>query len=169
MRLSSASRRSSAEVRRRGARRFARQVGERISSPQRERLPEQRGGLRRLASPRLFDEFAETVEVELTRLDAEKIAGRPSDEAVAELAPKAEDVVLQRAERRGRRIVAPDQVDELLGCDDSVRLEQQHRDDRAALQAAERQDALAVDDLDRSQNPELHDVTKAQLRVVVTR
>jgi len=150
------------EVRRCCAYRFAGQVGERISSPQRERLVEQLSGLVRLADARLFDESPETVEIELTSLDAEEIAGRPSDEAVAELAPQAEDVVLQRAEGRGRRIVAPDQVDELLRCDDSVHVEQQRCDDRAALQAAERHDALAVEDLDRPQNPELHDVTKAQ-------
>jgi hypothetical protein len=150
------------EVRRCSAHPFAGQVGERISSPQRERLVEQLSGLVRLADARLFDESPEAVEIELTRLDAKEIAGRPSDETVAELAPQAEDVVLQRAEGRGRRIVAPDQVDELLRCDDSVRLEQQRCDDRAALQAAERHDALAVEDLGRPQNPELHDVTKAQ-------
>ena len=77
-------------------------------------------------------------------------------------------MVLQRAESCGRRIVAPDEVDELGGWDDSVRVEQKRCDDRAALQAAERRDALAVDDLDRPQNPELHEVTKAQLRGVVT-
>ena len=76
---------------------------------------EQRGRLAWLHGARFLDEPAETVEVELTRLDAEQIAGRPSDEAIAELAPKAKDVVVQRAEGRGRRIVAPDQVDELLG------------------------------------------------------
>jgi hypothetical protein len=149
-------------VSRGGAHGFAGQVGERLSPKQRERLAEQPGGLARLADARLVDECAETVDVELTRLDAEQIAGPPSDEAVAELAPKAEDVVLQRAGRRGRRIVAPDQVDELRRWDDSVRVEQQRCDDRAALQAAERQDALAVEDFDRPQNPELHDVTKAQ-------
>jgi hypothetical protein len=107
-------------------------------------------------------ECAEAIDVELTRLDAEQIATRPSDEAVAELAPKTEDVVLQRAEGRGRRIVAPDEVDELRGWDDSVRVEQEHCDNRTTLQAAERHDALAVEDFDRPENPELHDVTKAQ-------
>ena len=101
------------EVHRRGARRLARQVGERISSPQRERLLQQGGGLTRLGGARLFDEPAETVEVALIGLDAEEVAGRPGDEAVAELAPQAEDVVLQRAEGRGRRIVAPDRVHEV--------------------------------------------------------
>ena len=76
---------------------------------------EQRGCLAWLQGARFLDEPAETVEVEFTRLDAEQIAGRPSDEAIAQLAPKAKHVVVQRAEGRGRRIVAPDQVDELLG------------------------------------------------------
>jgi hypothetical protein len=150
------------EVGRRSAGRFAGQIGEWISPTQRERLVEQPGRLAWLADARLFDECAETVDVELTRLDAEEIAGRSSDEAVAELAPKAEDVVLQRTEGRGRRIVAPDEVDELRGRDDSVRVEQEPCDDRAALQASERHDALAVEDLDGPQNPELHEVTKAQ-------
>ena len=103
------------ERRRRGACRFGGQVGERTSSPECERLVEQRGCLAWLHGARFLDEPAETVEVELTRLDAEQIAGRPSDEAISQLAPKAKDVVVQRAEGRGRRIVAPDQVDELRG------------------------------------------------------
>jgi hypothetical protein len=45
-----------------------------------------------------------------------------------------------------------------------VRGEQQRYDDRAALRAAERKDALAGQDLDRPQYPELHDATKAQRR-----
>ena len=47
-------------------------------------------------------------------------------------------------------------------------MEQERCDDRAALRAAERHDPLAVEDLERPQNPELHDTTKPQLRAVVT-
>ena len=64
---------------------------------------------------RLVDEATEAFEVELVRLDAEQVAGRPRDEPLAELAPQAEHVVLQRrlARRRAarrprrRRPVAP--------------------------------------------------------------
>ncbi len=156
------------EGRRRGADRFTGQVGKRISPPQRERLVEQRSGLAWLARTRLVAEAAETVEIELTELDTEQIAGRPSDDAIAELAAEAEDVVLQRSESRGRRIVAPDQVGQPVGCDDSVRVEQQRCDDGAALRAAERQHTLAVEDLDWPENPELHVTTKPQLRAAVT-
>src|ERR671937_194676 len=67
-----------------------------------------------------LEEAAEPVEVELPRLDAEKVAGRLSDEAVAELTPTAKDVVLKRAEGRRRWIASPDKVDEPLGRDDAV-------------------------------------------------
>jgi hypothetical protein len=76
-------------------------------------------------------------------------------------------VVLQRAKRGGRRSVAPDEVNELLGCNDPVRMEQQRCEDRAPLQASQRDDALPVEDLDRAENPELHESTKAQSRGAV--
>ena len=85
---------------------LAGKVGERRSAPQRERVAQERVGLARVGGARLVDELAETVEVELVRLDAQQVSRRPGHYPVAELAPQSHDVVLERRER-GRRRSSP--------------------------------------------------------------
>ena len=116
-----------------GGDRLAGEVGERLAAPERERLVEQRHRLGRLGGAGRVDEAAELVEVELARLDAQHVAGRPRGEAVAQLRAQAQHVVLQRAVRGGGRLVAPDEVDQPLGRDDAVRIEEQRGRDGAPL------------------------------------
>jgi hypothetical protein len=70
-------------------------------------------------------------------------------------------VLLER--RRGvlRRIVAPEQVDEPVGGDDLAGVEQQDGEDAALLRAAERQAPLAVEDLERAEEPVVEAVAQS--------
>jgi hypothetical protein len=70
-------------------------------------------------------------------------------------------VLLQR--RRGvlRRVVAPQQIDEPVGRDDLARIEEQDGEDAALLRAAERQAPLAVEDLERTEEPVVEAVAQS--------
>ena len=147
------------EVARGSPGRLAGKVGEGRSPPERKRLSEQRRRLRRLGRAGLLDEPPEAVEVELVRLDAQEVAWRPRHQPLPELPPEPQDVVLQRPGRRGRRVVAPDAVDQALARDDVVRLEQQQGCDRPPFRPTQGQPALAVEDLERTEDPKLHSST----------
>ena len=135
---------------------LAREIGERWAAPERKRLAKQRSYLLGRRASRLVDEATEAFEVQLVRLDTEQVAGRPRDDPLAELSPQAEHVVLQRRLRAGGRLVVPDAVDQSLRRDDLVRVEQEQREHRAPLRPTERQSLLAVEDLERPEDPELH-------------
>ena len=135
---------------------LTREVRERRAAPQAERLGQPLGRDLGLAATRGVDEVLEAVEVALAVRDPQQVARRLSHEPVAELTTEPGEVVLQRRERRGRRLVTPDPVDEALDREDAVRLEQEERQHRAPLDAAECEDALAVTNLERSEDSELH-------------
>ena len=105
------------------------------------------------------DERFEPLEVQLARLDAHEVARRARDDPIgAECLPERVDVDLDRAgAARGRRF-APDPVDQPVGRDGHVGVEQQHGEHGARPLAAEL-DARAVvaQNLERTKQPELHD------------
>src|SRR4029079_17164034 len=109
--------------------------------------------------PCLVDEATEAIEVELVRFDPKEVARRLRYQPIAEHAPEAKNVVLERAERGRRRVVAPDTVDQALGRNDVIRLEQQKGGDGTAFRPADRQPEFAVENLGGAEDPELHSST----------
>jgi hypothetical protein len=128
---------------------LAGEIRERLAAPERQRLGKALGCNGRLGAPRVIDQTLKTVEVALAVGDAQQVPRRLPDEPIAELTPEAAEVVLERGERRGRRRVAPDAVDEPLDGDNAVRIEQEDCQHRPPLHPAERENALAVPDLER--------------------
>jgi hypothetical protein len=144
--------------------RARRQVGQRLTSPERQRRAEQlvspaglAGGERAAAFGRLPLELAQ---VELPRTDLDPVAvGAGLDHrppAVQRLA-EPRDVPLERVPRGRRRAIAPELVDQALARDHSVRVEQEDCQERALFRAADRDLAAVLDDLERAEDPELHD------------
>jgi hypothetical protein len=62
---------------------------------------------------------------------------------------------LKRGRRCPRRLLAPQRVDEPVSRDGPARFEKQSRENCPLLVAAERNHPLAVDDLERSEDPEV--------------
>ena len=128
--------------------RLVRQVGERRAAPERERLADP--VRTRCGQP------LEPVDVELVRLDADEVARRTGDDAVgAEGAPQRVDVDLQGVLGAGRRRLAPDRVDQPVGGDDLVRVEQELREQRPGPRPPERYGhSVVADHLQRPQQAE---------------
>ena len=126
------------------------EVCERGAAPERERLAH-------LICVALGEPL-ETLDVELVRLHADEIAGRTRHDPVgAERGAQRVDVHLERVLGAGGRRLAPDPVDQPVGGDDCVRLEEQLGQQRARSRAAERhRHAIVVEDLQRPQQAEFH-------------
>ena len=127
------------------------EVGERLAPPERERPV-------RVA---VRDEARESVDVELVRVDADEVARRPGDDPVgADRAAKRVHVHLERARGARGRLLAPDPVDQAVGRDDLVGVEQELREQGARPRPAERDRRTVVSDhLQRPEQPELHALT----------
>ncbi len=97
---------------------------ERRAPPQVERLPQQR----RIAPlPGLRDQPGEHRGVQFVRSADEPVAGRLGlDRARRQQPAQPGDAGLQLAARGGRRIVAPDRVDQLAGAQHPIGVQQQH-------------------------------------------
>ena len=122
------------------------EVRERRAAPQRQRL----------LVALLPEQPLEAVQVELVVVDAERVAGRPRlQPIVVQQPPQAGDVAMQRGQRRRRRGLAPQRVDEDILRDDLVRPQQQHPEQRALAAAAESEDAAVLRHLQRAQDPEV--------------
>ena len=119
--------------------RLVAELRQRLASPQRERLIEQLGAPRRLARPRGVDEAPDAGEIELLGVEPHEVAGRARlDHVRAERLPQLRDEVLQRRRRGRRRVALPQRLDEPVERDDPSCVEQEHREERALLRAAER-------------------------------
>lgn len=104
------------------------------------------------------------LEVELLGLDPQHIAGLGRDEqagidarsaAGLEQLAQVRDVPVQRRQRRFGRGFAPQQVDQAIGRDDLVGVQQQDRKQRALLAATERQALGVAANLQRTEYAEL--------------
>jgi integrase len=69
---------------------------------------------------------------------------------------EARDVVLQSISRAVGRGVVPELVDQLVAGDDSIRTHEQEREQCSLSRTTERERAASVDDLERSEDPEVH-------------
>ena len=146
-----------------------REVRERRSAPQRERLPKQPTRLLspiRLVkgTPSLCEQPLELVEVEAPRLEAELVTGAPRDQQpiparppVALERPAQAGDVIPDCLRRGRwSALAPELVHEAIGRDDLVRIQDQQRQERTLPPAAKGNDSIALESLERAKDPKLH-------------
>ena len=129
--------------------RLVREVGERRAAPERERLAE-------TVRPRRGEPL-EPIDVELVRLDPNQVPRRPGHDPVGSERPAQRmDMHLERVlGARGRRL-APDRVDQPVGGDDLVRVEQQLREQRPGPRPPERnRHPVVADHLQRPQQAEL--------------
>ena len=113
---------------------------------------------RGLPAPR---ELLEALDVELAGLDAHEVSGRAGHDPVgAERRTERMDVHLERVQRPGRRRLAPDPVDQPVGGDGLVRLEEQLGEQGTGPRAPQRnRDAVVVEHLQRPQQTEFHSLT----------
>jgi hypothetical protein len=138
--------------------RLAHEVGESRPAPEIERIVEQSRSLvgRRLAC--LLDELLEAEEIELVRCNPDQISGLPGDDhfARAKHLSQLRDVILERVSGSPRRLGSPELVDEAIVGDDLVRTGKQDGEKCPLSRSAEREQTPFLDDLERSQDPELH-------------
>ena len=137
------------------------EVGERGAPPQRQRLAQPLRGVGRQAAgaqtPRLVHQPFELVEIEIVGLDPDQVARRPRGQHVLrKRLAKSRYMHVKRLVGALRRVLAPELVDQPVGGDDVVGMEQKHREKRARLGTAEGDLAAFVPHLERAQDPELH-------------
>src|SRR5581483_5641005 len=103
------------------------ELGQRLASPEGERVVEQRRAPYGFARPSGVDEAPDAREVELVRVEPDDVARRARlDRVRAERLPQLRDEVLERRDRGRRRIAFPQRLDQTVLRDDASRLEQEH-------------------------------------------
>jgi hypothetical protein len=140
---------------------LVREVREGRTAPLRQRLPQAFGRLSGQPAgqqaPPLVHQSLEAVEVERLRLDPQDVPGRPRREHVRRERPaQTRDVDAQRVAAPIARLVSPEVVDQAVGGDDLVGVQEQHRQKPARLGPAQWELTAVVPRLERSQDPELH-------------
>ncbi len=124
------------------------EVGERRPAPERKRL----------ARPTVGNEVLEALDVALALLDAEHVARCAGHDPVgAERVAKRVDMYLERVRGAGGGRVSPDPVDQPVGRDRLVGMEQQEREQRPRSSATERDfGPVVTPDFQGAKLPELH-------------
>src|SRR5262249_44501893 len=134
------------------------QVGKRIPPPERERFLQGRRRLRRWSSRRHGHELLEAVGVDLAGSDKKLVAAASfHDPLRAERAPKPGDIDLDALHGGRRRFSVPDLLDQALGGDGAPAPEQEESEERSLLVAAQRDRVTVSLDLERSEDPKLHE------------
>src|SRR5262249_37562101 len=110
------------------------EIRERASAPETERLAENGARLRRVARSggraSLLEQRLEAVEIKLTRLDPNQVAGGPAlDPPTTQRSPQAGDVIVERVRRARWRRFIPQPVDQPIARNGPVRVQQQHCQD----------------------------------------
>jgi hypothetical protein len=134
---------------------LGRDARKRWSAPEREGVGEHARTLRRLELRGLSDEVLEAVEVELSGIDADRIAGCAACNPVAEYLAQPQDVVLQSGLRQLRAACRPQLVDQAVGRDDLVGVQEQQGQERTLPRAAECQGPPLFEHLDGTEYSEL--------------
>jgi hypothetical protein len=133
------------------------QIGKGRPAREGERLAQQPGRRRGSGAARLVDERFEAVEVQLPGLYREHISRRlGAKNPRGQDAAQVRDMHLQRLAGRLRRAIAPQLVDEAVGRDDLVAMQEQDRQEPPLLGRAEANRAPFVDDLQRAKDSEVH-------------
>ena len=128
---------------------FELDVRQRRPAPERERLPQTHRPLLRSSVPGLSDAALEAVDVDRIPRDLQYVAGRARDEQVcAEHLAQLRDEVLEGANGRLGRFVAPELVDESIRRDDLSCTQREEREQGALLLAAHVEEATVDADLE---------------------
>ena len=121
-----------------------REVCEGGAAPETQRLAQLRRGLLRSPSAErgaaVAEELLEPIQVDLIGVEPDEVAGTLSDEDLARRAEQLAQlrhVDLDRVGGRRRRLLAPELVDQAIGRDDLIRVEDQDDEQRSPLRAAE--------------------------------
>ena len=123
------------------------ELGQRCAAPERERFS-------RIA---FLHKALAAREVELVIVERDEIAGRLRLHAVlAERFPQLRDVDLKRLLRRRRALLLPERVEQAVGGNDVVRVQQEHREQRPVLGASQSDDLPPVGHGEWAEDPELH-------------
>jgi hypothetical protein len=137
--------------------RLAGELRQRGTAPQFECLAQQPRRSLGVRPPRVADQPLEAEQVDRLGIRAEQIAGRPRHERLGrEQLAQPRHVDLDDRDRRLRRLIPPQLVDQPLTRDNPVRVQEQQREQRALLRTSQRKQPIALVDLERSEDPELH-------------
>ena len=142
------------------------EVTERGPTPHRQRTLERRGrplgAARRQLRPSLCYQPLEAMHVQPLRIELELVTVVARDQqaigtvAVGERLAQSGDVDLECLGGRRRRSSAPQLLDQPIGAQRLVRVQQEQREQRLLLAAADRDDTAFVDDFERSENVKVH-------------
>jgi hypothetical protein len=136
-----------------------REVEQRCASPPTERALEGGGhacGI--LVIARLRDGALEPCRVERVGFDLEDISARARPQHSHPGLAQLRDVRLQRGGRRGWWRAVPQLVDQPVRRYDAVGVNEEQREQRTWLAAADVDQPVGTDDLERPQDPELHEI-----------
>ena len=118
------------------------ELDQRLSSPERKRLPQQPARLDRGRGPRVTDELLETEQIERPGIGMELVRrGDGPDQVAAERPAELRDVGLEHLRCRGRRPAGPDLLDQAIARDRLVRPKKEDDEQRAGLARTQRHDA----------------------------
>ena len=133
------------------------QVGQRWAAPQCERLVQLARRRDRVGQARLAAQPLKVRKVELGRTDAQDVPRRPRVEPVrAQLRAQPRDIGLDALRGRRRRRLLPQVGEQAIGRDDLAGVQDQNREQRPLFDPSEGKRALAVDDLQRAEDAEVH-------------
>ena len=118
-------------------------------APEPERFSQARRPLLRRLAPGLSDDALEAVDIDRIPRNVEQVTRRASHEHLGtEHLPEVRDEVLERADCRLRRFVAPELVDEPIRRNDLSRAQREEREQGTLLLAAHVEDATVDVDLE---------------------
>src|SRR5918992_28417 len=110
-----------------------------------------------IRAPSLAHELLEATEIELRAVDLQHVARCPGDEpALPELLPQPRHVDLDALRSRPRRRLTPQSIDQAVGRNHLVGVQQQGHKERTLATAAEDEQPIVTDHLEWAKKTELH-------------
>ncbi len=138
-------------------------------APEPESLAQQPGSGGGIGGGGLLEETLEASDVELLRVDPDDVAGRDGREerrAGAERLAQPRDARLQRRSALVWSLPRPELLDQPVGGDDLVRMEEQEREQATLPRAGQRERDAVVENLQRAEDPELQAAFRGRLPAV---
>ncbi len=136
------------------------EIRERLPTPERQRLLQELGGLAVRAPAERCRSFhgepLEALGVQLVGLDPQAVGAALGRQAVGDDLPHLRDVDLERVRRGRGRLLAPQVLDQEIGSDELVSVQQKQREQCTRLTAFYRERRAIRFDLERPKNAVLH-------------